>query len=500
MIPRIQRPFRILVPLRIRMTIWYGMLLGATLVVFGVLLYAGLTWRLHQTFDEQLDTQADIVLSAVQAAPDGVTIRFANQDLAQREVYIRLIARGGQTQQEQGQGAGAIPIDPNSFQRALNGTKTYRSVSPGSRGDPHLRILSVPVYSTDHSTVLGVLEVGLDRNDLDDTLDALALALLLIVPVATLIAVLGGYVLSAPVLRPISHITRLARQIGEHDLHARLDLTLPDDEVGRLASTFNDMLARIEQAFARQYRFTSDAAHELRTPISLLRGQVDLALARPRTAEDYVDALRAVDDDLVRLTNLTAALLSLARLDNPTPIPEVMTFDLAETIESLAATYAVALTANEIRLQLSLVPSPLVADEDLVIQVLVNLLDNAIAYTPAGGTITITCQPSASLVTLVVQDTGAGIAPPDLPHIFDRFYRPDAGRTRARGGAGLGLAICQSIVAAHGGTIAATSTVGSGTSFTITLPRTAHDSPAAAVNEPGHPASGIGARPVPGAE
>ena len=454
-------------PLRIRMTIWYGLLLGTTLVVFGFLLFVGLRWRLHSAFDEQLDTQADIVLSTIQFRADGVSIDFQNAPLGEREFFIRIIDPTGATLAEQGQGSSGIPPDQQRMAQALGGDKVYRSVSLG--GEEHLRILSVPMRSPDGATV-GVLEVGLNRNDLDQTLDELAIALLVLVPVATLIAVVGGYVLSRPVLQPISRITGLARSIGEGDLDERLRHDLPDDEVGRLATTFNEMLDRIEDAFERERRFTSDAAHELRTPISLIRGEVDLALARPRSAEEYAAALRGVDGDLARLTALTAALLSLARLDSPEPRPEPTPFDVAETIADLAATYATPIAAAGLALHPRLEPTPLLADEDLIIQVLVNLLDNAIAASRPGGSITLTCRPAGDGVEIDVTDTGAGIRTEDIPRVFDRFYRPDGGRSRDRGGVGLGLAITRAIVEAHHGTIGIRSTVGLGTTVSVRLP------------------------------
>jgi heavy metal sensor kinase len=450
------------------MTIWYGLLLGTTLIVFGVLLSAGLRWRLYTGFDEQLDTQADIVLSTIQFKSDGVAVDFQSTGLSEREFFIRILDPGGATLAEQGQGSSGIPRNQERLAQALQGAKVYRSASLG--GEEHLRILSVPIRAPDGSAIVGVLEVGLNRSDLDQTLDELMIALLVLVPVATLIAVIGGYLLSRPVLQPLTRITNLAEHIGEGDLHERLRHDLPDDEVGRLANTFNEMLARIEHAFERQRRFTSDAAHELRTPMSLIRSQVDLALARPRSEGEYVEALRGVDGDLARLTALTAALLSLARLESPEPRPEMLAFDLAETIDALAATYEATMASAGIELRLGLEAIDVTADEDLIIQVLVNLLDNAMTATGRGGTITVGCRPVGDEAEIRVSDTGPGIPVEDLPRIFDRFYRPDSGRTRARGGAGLGLAICKAIVEAHHGTIEIVSAVGEGTTVVIRLP------------------------------
>ena len=263
----------------------------------------------------------------------------------------------------------------------------------------------------------------------------------------------------------------MASVIGAADLHARIDLPLPDDELGRLASTFNDMLGRIEDAFERQRRFTGDAAHELRTPLSLMRSQVDLSLARPRTAADYREALEGIDADLGRLTGLIGTLLTLARSDTGRLTIEHVSIDLADTIAVILEQYSAIASEAGIVLNDASSPSPLIGDDDLLVQVLVNLLDNAIAHTPSGGAITVGCRTEVNSVRFWVHDQGIGIPAEHLPRIFDRFYRVDESRQRARGGAGLGLSICRAIVDAHGGRIELVSTQGAGTKVDVVLPK-----------------------------
>jgi heavy metal sensor kinase len=233
------------------------------------------------------------------------------------------------------------------------------------------------------------------------------------------------------------------------------------------------MLERIEEAFQRQKRFTGDAAHELRTPLSLMRSQVDLALARPRSTEEYQDALRALDGDLARLTGLVSTLLTLARADVGHLQMERTTFDLADTIDLIIEQYTVVVSDCEITLVADTLPTTLSADEDLLLQALVNLVDNAIAHTPPGGEITVGCKPTSEHVELWVEDSGSGIPPEHRSRVFDRFYRVDSGRVRERGGTGLGLAICAAIAEAHGGSIALTSELGLGTRVVIVIPRNA---------------------------
>jgi heavy metal sensor kinase len=270
----------------------------------------------------------------------------------------------------------------------------------------------------------------------------------------------------------VAEVTALAERVSATDLHARLNLDLPDDELGRLARTFDLMLARMEDAFARQRRFTGDAAHELRTPLSLMRSRVDLALARPRDGEEYRAALRELDTDLQRLTVLVGRLLTLARADEGTLTLDRVDVDLQELCSLVLEQFAGPAGAAGVTLRDESEPARVVADEDRLVQVLVNLVDNALAHTPAGGTIAVGCRREASgAVRLWVVDTGRGIPAEHRERVFDRFYRVETGRAvaTAAGGAGLGLSISRAIVEAHGGTIELTSDVGVGTRVVVSL-------------------------------
>src|SRR5215204_311398 len=254
-------------------------------------------------------------------------------------------------------------------------------------------------------------------------------------------------------------ITDLAAGIDGDDLRARLNLELPDDELGRLARTFDGMLARIEDAFERQRRFTGDAAHELRTPLSLMRSQLDITRARRRTPEEYEAALTDLDDDLDRITGLAVNLLAIARSDEGRMFPERDPLDLANLVRVTTDQYAPIAQTAGIQLGVEADPTPCLADAGMIVQVLVNLLDNAVTHTPPGGTITVGCDTTGAAARIFVIDTGSGIPEEHVRRVFDRFYRVDFGRTRAMGGTGLGLAICRMIADAHGGAITLTSQV-----------------------------------------
>lgn len=455
-------------PIRWRLTVWYALLLAAALALFAGALYFGLRQRLYAGLDEQLVDQAALTLRSIDVSGDRPNMDHPALELEDGEYYLRLLNAEGQVVLETRGDEDIVPPGADVFAAARTG-QTVFSDAPDSE-DETTRVVSVPIRGDAGSPPVGVLQVGLDRDEIDEPLNELVRALALAVPLVSVLAGASGYLLAGRALAPVAAITTLAGNIGAGDLGARLNLDGPDDELGRLARTFDAMLARIDDAFERQRRFTGDAAHELRTPLSLMRAQVDLALARPRSNAEYQEALRDLDGDLARLTGLVGTLLTLARADAGRLAIEREPFDLATTIELVLAQYGSLAETSGVTLRQETEPAPLLADEDLLLQLLVNLIDNALAHTPPGGIVAVGCQPRDGSIALWVDDTGEGVAPEHQPRIFDRFYRGDSGRARAQGGAGLGLAISRAIVEGHGGVIAVTSEPGRGTRIDMLLP------------------------------
>lgn len=459
-------------PIRWRLTVWYALLFAVTTLIFGVLLYGLLQRRLLEAFDDQLTDQAALLLAVIQTEAGDIIVS-GTIDPGDDDLYVRVFDGDGQIV------AGTIGTRDDTERRtrpvgaALRGRTVYSNMMVDRE---RFRIVTIPVR-VGGNAIVGALQVGLSPEDVNDALAEVVSVLRLTAPLTLIGAIGAGYYLSGRALRPVSRITSLAASISGSKLHARLDLSLPNDEIGRLARTFDDMLARIEESFERQKRFTGDAAHELRTPLSLMRSQVDLALTRPRTAAEYQEALRELDGDLTRMTDLVSTLLMLARADAEHLAVERAPLDLAATVASIVEQYRPLASQQGIAIEETTTPTPLSADEDLLLRVLVNLVDNALRHTPSGGVITVGCKLAGDAAELWVADTGDGIAPEHQAHVFDRFYRGDAGRARAQGGAGLGLAICATIVAAHGGTIALSSTAGDGARFGMRFPLTARQLP-----------------------
>ncbi len=284
------------------------------------------------------------------------------------------------------------------------------------------------------------------------------------------LGLVGGWWLATRAIRPIEDISATAVKISAGDLSQRISVGDTENELGRLAGVLNSTFARLETAFAQQQQFTSDAAHELRTPVSVMLTQTQSALSRERTPAEYRETLAACERSAQRMRRLTESLLELARLDAGQETMNRAPLDLARTaaecieqVRPLAAGRGIAIRADCGTAECS-------GDGERLAQVLTNLLINAIHYNKEGGEVRVTTTRENGFVQLAVADTGMGIAPEHLPHIFERFYRADPARTAAEGRAGLGLAIAKAIVEAHGGSIEVRSEPGTGSTFTVRLP------------------------------
>jgi heavy metal sensor kinase len=284
------------------------------------------------------------------------------------------------------------------------------------------------------------------------------------------IGLCGGWLLSKRVTRPIRVISETARAISASDLSRRIDVKEADSELGSLAQTLNETFERLETAFQRQVRFTADASHELRTPLSIIHSHAELALTRERTAPEYKQAIETCLRAAKRTKALVDALLVLARADAGKLDLKYERFDLKDAADESLAMVASRAQERNVSIETNLRPMEMEADRTRILQLLTNLLVNAIQYNHAGGRVVLTITQGESSAILTVADTGVGIAAEDQPHLFERFFRADKARSREAGGSGLGLAICQSIVEAHHGSITFTSQPGSGTTFVVRLP------------------------------
>jgi signal transduction histidine kinase len=368
------------------------------------------------------------------------------------------------------------PWDPKGFAESSSRQLVWSTIDVD--GEP-VRVLSVPFPP--RGPVESVLQMPYPLSEVERAVSGLIGTLLALAPVALLAAAAGGYALTGRALRPVARITAAAEQIGARDLERRIPVE-GEDEFARLAATFNGMLARLDLAFdererliaqlreavEQQRRFTADASHELKTPLTAIKANTSLLLSGSPTAEEYHEATAEIDEAAGAMSRLVQDLLLLARSDAGQVAREKTAVLLVEPIQRAAAqirkTAAAPICVD--------VPPHLIVNghEDALARLFANLLDNAARHTPADGAITVKASEDCGFAVVSVIDTGSGIASEHLPHLGERFYRVDAHRARAYGGSGLGLAICREIAAAHNGDLSITSEVGKGTTVTIRLP------------------------------
>ncbi len=453
--------------LRFRFALWTATLLLIVLILFGAFVYFSLQQGLVSAMDDSLRFSASQAIAAVNI--ENGQINFSDSlpesslvaDLQGRGFTIRILAPDGKILQSSGP-YHSLLVDPASVQKAGMGVPGFSTVTISS---VKIRVYTAPIL--DNQQFLGVIQIMQSLAPLVETLDRLLVALLVSIPVLLIISAFSGYYLAARALFPIDQITQTAQRISAEDLSARLNPHKTDDEVGRLAATFDNMLARLENAFRRERQFTADASHELRTPMAATQAILGVTLEKDRKPQEYRQALRDISEETDRLQGLVENLLFLARGDqrNPAQFERVdfshLLLDTAESLRPLSE-------AKGLRFDVS-VPEEitLFGNTDSLIRLFINLLDNAIKFT-SHGEIRLLAWKEERFVRIKVSDTGSGIPDQDLPHIFDRFYRVDTSRS-ARG-SGLGLSIAQAIVHQHAGELTVTSRVGQGTEFIVCLP------------------------------
>lgn len=465
--------------IRFRLTAWYALVLLAVLVLLGALLNTLLERELRHDVDQQLSSTATAIdeQATLFGTINGqIIVRLEPETLGS---FPNLLIQAVNDQNEVGYTSESLrgKTLPAPAVKTGETKPVYSTVELD--GVP-IRLIHFPVTLSD-GTTLGAINVAEPLTQLNQTLNHLRTLLLFAGLAGVFLAALGGWFLAGRALRPVDKITDTAAEIAasaatERSLATRLAVPATGDELARLAATFNRMLDRIQTAFATQRRFIADASHELRTPLTAIRGNLDV-LSRQASASatgqnvDYLDALTDLQRESSRMGRLLEDLLTLARSDAS---PELDTLRLQPCrLDELASEVlrTAATLANGQNLELiAPIPVAILGDTDRLQQLMLVLVDNALLHTPAGGTVSIAIAQSVKNATITVSDTGSGIAPEHLAHLFDRFFRGDSSRARESGGTGLGLAIARAIAESHQGHISVTSQLGVGTTFTVTLP------------------------------
>lgn len=461
------------------------------MISFSSFLYLTLSKSLYRDVDNKLRSLAELIAS--ESASPLSKFGFGNIDQAlETSMNLKPIGKFIQVLDESGKiGRKSdnmkniqLPISLNTLKNASKGLITFETNR--SFGDTPLRIITFPII--DDNNVTKIVQIASSLEDVEDALNTLFIILLITVPSALMVASLGGQFLASKALKPVDNVTQTARMITSKNLNQRIQPPKVKDEISRLIETFNEMISRLDQSFRQIKQFTTDASHELKTPLTILKGEVEVTLRKKRMVNEYEQILRSNLEEVNRMSKIVDDLLWLSKADIGEIRLKKEDINLTEILNELVNQMSILAQPKNIRIE------TLNHQEDIHIwgdvlrirELFLNLIDNGIKYTEEGGSVKISFEKDAwvhdknqtdleegksvKFIKVSVSDSGIGIAKEDQERIFNRFFRVDKARSRGQGGSGLGLSICKWIVEAHQGKIKVESEIGKGSSFIVKLP------------------------------
>jgi len=451
-------------PLRIRLAAWYFSVLACTFVIFGAAAVVAMRRSINTTVDEQLRDRVEGIRQVIKRSlPEGRE-RMEHELGENAEVEV-----GGSIFQVSDDAGRWVYRSPSAVRYgALLPAGSKTGISTMARAGTPLRMLSATVTVDGKAYRVQVVE---PMDDFYEAMERFQWVLILSGPLLLLVASLGGYWISRRALTPVDQMIREAQRIGAKNLSSRLAVPQSRDEMQRLAETLNGMLERLDGAFKRITQFTADASHELRTPVALMRTRAELSLRKPRSEAEYHEALGQILKELETASDLIERLMLLARADSGTEAIQLGPLDLTGPAREAWEEGRTLAEAKQISLLHEIPREPVWIEGDFpsLRRLFLILIDNAVKYTPPQGQVKVSVSSRDGWAVAEVSDTGIGIGPQDLPHVFERFYRADKARTRESGGTGLGLSIGRWIAEAHGGTIEAQSAPGEGSQFRVRI-------------------------------
>jgi two-component system OmpR family sensor kinase len=475
--------------IRAKIILLFVAIFGVTLSIFVAAMYLVYARQSAQNFDLNLSNDALEVVGLIKG--DELFEQEIISGLIRRPIpipsgsnkYIQVLSFDGNIIMKSADLKNfTLPIGPAVLGLALSQHQVFETLDNSFSKDigtsGQLRMVTYPVL--DNGIPRYLVQVASSTAVLDESLFQLRLLLFISVPLTILLAALGGYYVAKKAFDPIDRIIRTAQSISVEHLDKRLEKGNVDDEISRLSTTLNDMFDRIEEAFKLQKQFTADASHELKTPLTILLGEIEVALKNPRTSEDYQGILRSAVEEIRRITNIVDDLLTIARLESgqlplqnhPVRVDELL-LDAVSRVSGYAIQHGIIVNYEVKNLSANDSEEVFVqGDRDKLLSVFINLLDNAIKYSKSSGTIRVVQKIEDKFARVEIVDKGIGISSNDLPYVFDRFYRADKSRSTngAQRGSGLGLSISRFLIQAHGGTINIASREGEGTTVTVRLP------------------------------
>ncbi|MFQ5520216.1 MAG: sensor histidine kinase [Candidatus Methylomirabilia bacterium] len=460
--------------IRARLTLWYASLLTVTFLLLGGVAYGLLGYSLSQDVDAALGGVAEAVARETHrefptffpSDIDEVFRRFFGFSPLDR--YFEMLDPLGRRDPRWPQPrSGRLPLSPMALRNASEGRRTFETLE--GMGPYPVRVLTMPVI--ERGRVTGLVQVGMSLESMFVTRRRFLLIMAGVLPLSLLLAGGGGWVLARRALRPVDRMTEAARRISVEHLAERLEERGAGDELDRLAKTLNEMLGRLDAAVTQIRQFSADASHELQTPLTILKGELEVALRSPRSPDDYQRILKSALEEIDKIARLVEDLLLLARADAGVLRMDRRPVDLGQLVEEVYGQIKILADAQAITLGLGPVePVSIHGDHERLRRLLLNLVDNGIKYTPPGGRVTLSVQRHAEWASIRIADNGIGLSSEEQEWVFQRFYRSAEARSRGEGGAGLGLCIARSIAEAHSGRIEVESGPGRGSTFTVLLP------------------------------
>lgn len=468
--------------MRAQLCLWHAGLMAFTLLALAGFTYALLAGFLSSRADAALKEHADVTarqlaLTLYQEGGDSLekTQRGMFDDIRSWGRYIQVVDRTGQAPlRSDGLRTHPLTVTADALRNGFRGETTIETVT--GLGEHPVRIVTVPVRMG--SRIPYLVQAGTSLEGIEAALQRAGWILLVLTPTVFVIALVGGWLLVGRALRRVDDLTRTALEIQSTNLERRISHAGPDDEIGRLARAFDSMITRLDRSFQQARRFSADASHELKTPLTAIRGEAEVALMGEMAPEEYRRTIRSILESAERMSEVVESLLLLSKVDAGQSLMRSEPVELGGLV--LAAIDAMEPVAREQGVELTVgeMADPVISGDPLWLnQVVTNLISNGLKYTPTGGRVTVSLEETEDAAMLCVRDTGVGISADDLPYIFERFYRVDQGRARSRrpdgkqpGGTGLGLSITRWAVEQHGGSIDVTSEPGKGSEFRVRLP------------------------------
>ncbi len=456
-----------------RLTLWYSGSAFVLVLAAASMLYWGLARGFEAEDDEALRERIRVIRALLENTHGDISelkkeIRSGWESLENPDLYIRILDESGRNLIETQGMAELLP--PALLQRATADKPASSGVTVTSPLGKPFRVMSAPLRpDSPHPGRLIQVAVVFDADQ--NVLERYRRMLMAVLGTAALLSLGLGYGIARHGMEPVRELVAATRRVRSNTLDTRIQLNNPPAELLELSEHFNAMLGRLEDSFLRLSRFSADIAHELRTPLSNLRGEAEVALSRARTIEEYREVLSSSLEEYAALAGIIDSLLFIARSESPEAEIRTEVVNVAVELRGLADFYGALASERGVFLDVTSPPELEAAlDRTLFQRAVSNLISNAIAYTPAGGRITLSASEGPKGVRVDVADTGQGIPPEHMPHVFERFYRVDAVRSRATGGAGLGLSIVRTAVSMHGGDVSLSSEPGRGTRVTLIFP------------------------------